>query len=223
MLALESPSRVALPASPTRTNSGNLGSPAEKGPTATHRALVAYGSRFGNTQRIAEALANGLRRSPGNEVDCRGIEEVDSATLRRYELVAVGGPTEIASASKPMKEFFGRLPAGAMTGLRGFAFDTRFDSRLAGSAGAYIERHLKRLGAEIVYPHASATVRGMTKEERAAHGAEGAPEWVRRLDKSAPSEPAPKAHPVDLLAPGAVAEFEEIGAQLGALLVAAPR
>src|SRR5579859_2947296 len=74
-------------------------------PPGAHRVLIVYGSRFGNTQRVAEALASGLRRVQGIEVECVSIERVPFERLGDYELVAVGGPTEVMSASASMKEF----------------------------------------------------------------------------------------------------------------------
>jgi len=193
-------------------------SPVEPTP---RRALVAYWSRFGNTRRIAEAIARGLRSAPGLAVDCRPIEEVDPESLLGYELLAIGAPTEIFSAPRAMKEFLAKLPARALAGRRGFAFDTRLEGRLKGSAGRFIDRQLDRLGVVLVRRHASAFVRGMTAEERAVHGSEGAPAWVQRFDPSHPPPSTPST--LDLLLPGAEDEFERIGTGLarGRVLVAA--
>ena len=43
---------------------------------------------------------------------------------------------------------------------KAFAFDTKYKSRWAGSAGKRIEKTLKRLGMSIVKPHSSAIVTG---------------------------------------------------------------
>jgi menaquinone-dependent protoporphyrinogen IX oxidase len=191
-------------------------------PAVTHRVLVAYGSRFGNTERIAESLAAGMRKASGVAVDCVYIDEVSIESLGRYDFLAIGGPTEKWSASTPMKEFLAKLPATVLRGKRGFAFDTRFDVPLSGSAGKFIEKSLERLGVEIVRPHASAFVRGMNKEEKALYANESAPERGRKLDTSIPREAAANPAPFDLLYPASQAHFEQIGTELGALFVTPP-
>ncbi|HZY71101.1 MAG TPA: hypothetical protein VFF67_09030 [Thermoplasmata archaeon] len=149
------------------------------------RVLVVCATRFGNSRRIAEALATGLRRQPAVAVDCRGIDEVGPEDLRRCDVPAVGGPTEIFSASAPMKRFLASLTTSTLHGKRGFDFDTRLPGRLSGSAGRYIEDRLERFGIRILRPHTSAFVRPTTRQERARYGGLGAPEWTRRIGHSA--------------------------------------
>ncbi len=150
------------------------------------------------------------------------LEEVTQDSLERCDLLAVGGPTEILSASKPVKEFLARLRSSGLRGKRAFAFDTRLEARFSGSAAKYIERHLARLGMEVAHPPLSAIVRGMTKEEGTVYGDSGAPEWVRKLEKSGGHEPAPKTARVDLLLPGWQDACERIGKELGLLLAPLP-
>ena len=180
-------------------------------PPTGGRVLVAYGSRFGNTQRVAEALARGLRRTPGVEVECRPIEEVTGEMVRRAGLLAIGGPTEIFSAARPMKQFLSRIPPGDVRGKRGFAFETRVDAPLAGSAGRFIEHWFTRNEVVLLRRRATARVRGMTPSERAVYGHEGAPAWAKPRHAAPASPPGP----LDLLFPGTEAEFEEIGIKLG--------
>ena len=200
------------------TSPGAVGGTGPSRSEVAHRVLVAFSSRFGNTERIAQALSRGLRRAGGAEVDCRSIDGLSAREILPYDLFALGGPTEIMSASAPMKEFLGRLAPDRLRGRRAFAFDTRLEGRLSGSAGRYIERHLEGLGMEIVRPHASALVRGMTKPERLRYGSEGAPAWVKKLDRPAESPTGSPPGPLDLLLPGGEAAFEEIGAELARAL-----
>jgi menaquinone-dependent protoporphyrinogen IX oxidase len=193
------------------------------GPSATpHMALVAYGTRFGNTERIAESLAAGMRKTRGVAVDCLYIGEVSIESFGRYDFLAIGGPTEKMSASKPMKEFLEQIPATALHGKRGFAFDTRFDVLLSGSAARFIEKFLESLGVEIVRPHASAFVRGLNREEKARYGNVGTPEWVRNLDRSISGGATAKPARLDLLYPASEAKFEEIGTELGSIFATPP-
>jgi flavodoxin len=131
------------------------------------KGIVAYDSNFGNTERIAWALARGLEEK-GAWVDCLRIDEVDVEMLAGYDFIAVGGPTHMIRTSKPMKEFLERLRTVDLSGLKGFSFDTRNESRmnnrslllLENSAARVIEGVLKSRKVEIVMPRRSALVEG---------------------------------------------------------------
>ncbi len=131
------------------------------------RGIVVYDSNFGNTERIAKTLALGLREK-GAEINCVKIDQVDIEKLSDYDFIAIGGPTHIISASKPMKEFLERLKTVDLRGLKGFSFDTRNESRmnsrkwlmLENSAARVIEGTLRGAKVDIVKPRQSAIVEG---------------------------------------------------------------
>ncbi len=124
-----------------------------------HRhGVVIYDSKFGNTEKIAKSLAGGLQMG-GMEVTCVNTNDVQTESLKDYDFIAIGAPTQMFTASRPMKDFLLKLEG--VQGLRGkyaFAFDTKFASRLSGSASKYIEKSLKELGMKIVRPRQSAIV-----------------------------------------------------------------
>ncbi len=95
----------------------------------------------------------------GVDAACVSTNDVRAETLKDYDFIAICAPTQMFTASKPMKDFLLKLEG--VQGLRGkyaFAFDTKFASRLSGSASKYIEKRLKELGMEIVRPRQSAIV-----------------------------------------------------------------
>jgi flavorubredoxin len=118
------------------------------------KALVVFDSVFGNTEKVAKALATGLA-SGGVNVDIVKVNEVDFDELAEFDLLCVGSPTQGWNASKPVKEFLERLK-----GKKAFAFDTKMKSRLAGNAGEKIEKKLKDAGLTIVKNSESAIVKG---------------------------------------------------------------
>jgi flavorubredoxin len=97
------------------------------------KAIVIYDTLFGNTEKAAEALTRGVQNH-GIEVKCINIKEVDIDNLEQYKLIAVDAPTHFLRASRPMKEFLSRLEGASrnFAGKYGFAFDTRYDSFMAG-------------------------------------------------------------------------------------------
>ncbi len=125
------------------------------------KALVVYHSVYGNTEKVAKALAKGLEDG-GVAVDCVRVDAVEFDKLSGYDLLVVGGPTQNRGASKPMEGFLERLKSvEGLSGKKAFALDTKYKSWLAGSAGEKIEGKLKSLGLTIIKPHASAIVKGM--------------------------------------------------------------
>ncbi len=134
------------------------------------KALVVYDSVYGNTEKIAKALAKGLGDG-GVTADCVRVDVVKLDGLSSYDFLVLGGPTHSMGVSKPMGTFLEQLKSvEGFSGKKAFAFDTKYKSMFAGSAGAKIEGKLKSLGLSIVKPHASAIVKG--KEGPLEEGAE---------------------------------------------------
>lgn len=128
------------------------------------RALVVYESLWGNTEKVARAVADKL-------ADIGTVEVVDSdaapATVDGYDLVVVGGPTHafsmtrattradaVKSHSAPhepvrgIREWLNEVGRPA-TAIPTLAFDTRVDKpRFPGSAAKSARHELRSLGFE---------------------------------------------------------------------------
>mgnify|MGYP001048605597 CR=1 FL=1 len=133
------------------------------------RACVIFDTRYGNTEKIAKSFETGLKEA-GIQTVCVNAKDVAVDSLKQYDLICVGAPTEGFTASKPMKEFLGKLKSIDLSGKYGFAFDTRLDWRFSGSAAKFIEKELKNLGLQIIAPCESAVVFAL-KEKGAITGA----------------------------------------------------
>ncbi|AIF82958.1 putative flavoprotein [Candidatus Nitrososphaera evergladensis SR1] len=121
------------------------------------KAIILFDTLFGNTEKVGNSLVKGLREA-GIEADCANITDTSIAKIANYDFIAIGAPTQFVTASKPIKQFLERLRALDLKGKYGFAFDTRLDDVMAGSAAEYIEKKLVTYGLEILRPHSSATV-----------------------------------------------------------------
>ncbi|MFW9993949.1 MAG: flavodoxin family protein [Candidatus Odinarchaeota archaeon] len=131
------------------------------------RALVLYHTLHGNTGRLAEGLADGLR-TQRIETDCLGIHEINVDKIRGYDFLAIGGPTHNLGLSKDMKAFLQKLQSLELKGMSVFSFDTRTDlpmnnSRLRfleNSAAKRIEATMRRLKMKVIRPRESGLVGG---------------------------------------------------------------
>jgi flavodoxin len=114
--------------------------------------LIVYDSTFGNTEQLAQAIANGLAnygmvrlfRVPGPG----GFERGNAHVL------IVGGPTQRHGTSPAMRAFLENLPRRTLRGLVAAAFDTRYHMATwkSGSAAQRIASRLKRAGATLAVP-----------------------------------------------------------------------
>ena len=83
---------------------------------------------------------------------------IASDSLKEYDIICIGAPTEGFSAPKPIKKFLANLKGVNLTGKYGFAFDTKVDSSLSGSAAKFIEKELSNQGLIIIARRESAIV-----------------------------------------------------------------
>lgn len=123
------------------------------------KILVAYASRFGNTEKVAQGIAEGL--GSGHEVTAKRVEEVAKEELRSADVLVLGSPTHAWGPSEEMKKLLGSLQAEEVRGKLGAAFDTRFSWPISGSAAKGMEKSLRKLGLRIAAPCFSAVVSGM--------------------------------------------------------------
>jgi flavodoxin len=125
-------------------------------------ALVLYESRFGNTERVAEAIALALQESVPTRL--AAVEEVSDCAeaLRGIDLLVVGGPTHAHGISEQLRTVMECLDEHALNGIRVAAFDTRVPGPrlVTGSAAVRLGRLLRRRGGWLVVPPANFIVEG---------------------------------------------------------------
>jgi flavodoxin len=123
-------------------------------------SIVIYGSRHGNTHKIAEAIARELRRHGAAHLF--SVDDAPSVLPKRTDLIVVGGPTEAHRMTQPMVKFFDQFTNGELEGIAAAGFDTRlrWPRWLSGSAGAGITARFRLAGAKVIDPEASFVVAG---------------------------------------------------------------
>lgn len=140
------------------------------------RALVVYETIWGNTGKIARAIAAGIEKSM--TVDVMDSEAAPK-TVEDYDLVVVGGPTHAFSMTRSSTRESAVAQQGAprapTRGIREWlveltppksaisaaTFDTRVNKpRLPGSAAKAARRELRELGFEIAAKQQSFRVHG---------------------------------------------------------------
>ena len=112
-----------------------------------------------NTEKVAETIRDALK-AKGIDVQSSYVENVDASTVKDYDCLIVGSPTQAWRATVLIRDFFDSLKTESFDGKKAAAFDTRIKSRLLGGAIGGIESKLKQLGFKIIVPGLAAYVEG---------------------------------------------------------------
>ncbi len=135
------------------------------------RVVIVYESFFGNSARVAEAIATGIsREQPHSTVACVPVADAGPEVVREADLLVVGGPTHMhgmsstisrrialrtgsktfsARPAKGLRELIRDLPR-VCWGTKAAAFDTRGEARGVGGAASGIARRLRAHGYSLV-------------------------------------------------------------------------
>jgi len=114
------------------TSQGIFGSAsADESRPAAVKVLVAYHSQSGNTERMAEAVAEGTKSVPGTIVVLKRVGQVTADDLFSADAIVVGSPVYWSNMSGEVKTFFdnwqfkfGVFPEFKMKNKVGAAFAT---------------------------------------------------------------------------------------------------
>ena len=94
------------------------------------KAYIIYDSMYGNTQKIAQAIGEGL-----------------TGEVKVCDLLIIGSPVHGGRATPALDAFIKQLPANSLEGISVAAFDTRFESEEQG-VGLRILMSVIRYAAE---------------------------------------------------------------------------
>ena len=123
------------------------------------KALVLYDSKFGNTEKIAQAIGAALAAK--GEVAVARVSDARREHLVGVSLLVVGSPTWGGRPTPAINQWLKNLPSHGLEGVKVAAFDTRGDmsqvtSRfvhwlvgLVGFAAAPISARLKKKGGTV--------------------------------------------------------------------------
>jgi flavodoxin len=103
--------------------------------------LIIYDSEFGNTAKIAHALAVGAAEA--GKVIRKTASEVSPADLYTVDLVLVGSPTQGGQPTEAVAAFLDKLSNDVVRNVRVATFDTRF---ALDAHGRWLKFVMKRIG-----------------------------------------------------------------------------
>ena len=163
-----------------------------------NKSLVIFDSAYGNTEKVARAIAAAL--GPKTRVEILRASEVNLDMLAGVDLLVIGSPTQGFRPTKFVADVLKRLHSRGLKGVEVAAFDTRFEAaklnspmlqlliRTGGYAAPRIAASLKKAGATLVAPPEGFFVED-TQGPLKSGELERASAWARSLPHSSQIQP----------------------------------
>ncbi len=149
-------------------------------------ALVIYDSQYGNTERIAQSIAEALLSYGRARTVRAGVAPL--VELQGVDILILGCPTQGWRPTQAMRNFLESTPVEQLHGRSIVCFDTRFHRPrwLTGSAAAVMVKKLRQAGAPPFAPPESFFV-AATEGPLEPGELERAGDWARALARKAVS------------------------------------
>jgi flavodoxin len=149
--------------------------------------LIIYDSQFGNTERIAQAIADTLRAF--GQAQAVRVDPAHPVSFQGVDLLILGCPTQAFRPTPAMQSFLEKVSYASLSGLAVACFDTRVHGPF-GSAARSMARKLLKRGVFPLLPPQSFFVKGTQGPLESGEGGRAAT-WARMLfDKAEASHPA---------------------------------
>jgi len=97
------------------------------------KAIVFYDSHYGNTEKIANAIAEGMKAGGIEDVLVSGIKTADEEDFRGRDIWVIGSPTRWGSATFRLRTLLVNAIKDEGKGRRAAIFDTRYKNMSRGA------------------------------------------------------------------------------------------
>jgi flavodoxin len=153
----------------------------------TMNIVVVYDSQFGNTEQLAQTIAETLRE--WGQVRTVRVEHAHPLGLQGVDLLILGCPTQQWRPTRAMHFllecipfFLEYIPLESLSRLAVACFDTRLGQPrwMTGSAAGVMTKKLRKMGVSHLFPPESFLVKGMHGPLQSGE-VERAANWARML------------------------------------------
>jgi len=73
------------------------------------KVLIVFDTKHGNTQKVAELIADGLNSVEGNETEVVNVKVFELNKDKTYDIILIGSPNHMGSHTKSIKKFISNL------------------------------------------------------------------------------------------------------------------
>jgi flavorubredoxin len=126
------------------------------------KVLVAYDTKYGNTKRVAELIAEGLRETESMDVTLIDMKHEDLESVLEYEAILVGSPNHVGRPTRTFNKFIDQLAKKGLQAKQMAAFDTYMGGDFEKAMKKMEKRAREKLpSVNILSPGLSIRVEGM--------------------------------------------------------------
>jgi len=126
------------------------------------KAVLLYESKYGNTKRVAEAIAEEMQRVGGMEAALTALKGVDVDDIANYDVILLGGPTHFGGPTRSVRKFIDALGKRNVNGKSVAVFDTYLGEDFEKGVRKMEEQiRAKAPGLKLLAPGLSIRVEGM--------------------------------------------------------------
>jgi len=88
------------------------------------KILIAYDTKYGNTEKVAKLIAEGISSIEGNEVIVKNVKDVKLKKEDSYDVIVIGSPNHFGRHIRSVKKFITKLPKSQLKVKTYAVFDT---------------------------------------------------------------------------------------------------
>jgi flavodoxin len=74
------------------------------------KVLIAYDTKYGNTEQVAKLIGEGIASAEGNEVIVDNVKDINLKKEDFYDLILIGSPVHFGKHVGSVKKFINKLP-----------------------------------------------------------------------------------------------------------------
>ncbi|MFX1300040.1 MAG: flavodoxin family protein [Promethearchaeota archaeon] len=116
------------------------------------KVLIAYDTKYGNTQRVAELIADGLKAA-GAEAVVENMKKVKVEEVAGFDAILMGSPNHMGRPTRTFKKFVGKLQKANMKDKTLAAFDTyvgqKDEQEIIHPGGGEFQKALRRMEEQL--------------------------------------------------------------------------
>jgi len=88
------------------------------------KILIAYDTKYGNTKKVAELIAEGLKTVEENTISLENVKEINLEKDETFDLILIGSPNQMGAHISSVKKFIKKLASSSLKGNSFAVFDT---------------------------------------------------------------------------------------------------
>ena len=106
--------------------------------------LIVYETKFGNTKKTAETIAEGMKEGEQIKTEVINVNDVDYSKVKDFDAIIIGSPTWAGNCTNTIKKFVSELAGLSLNGKFYAVFDTNSGIPLLSKAVKKMEKLISK-------------------------------------------------------------------------------